>query len=72
MPYIGGFLAAVPDGNRAAYVKMAGDVWPLFKDYGAAQTSECWGGVSPANQTMPQIQETRPGFSPASAPGMPG
>lgn len=43
MAYVSGFLLAVPEAMKAAYSKMAADTWPLFADYGALSTRECWG-----------------------------
>lgn len=43
MTYISGYLLTVPDANRTAYMDMAAACWPIFKDYGALLTAECWG-----------------------------
>ncbi len=40
--YVQGFLIPVPAAKREAYRKMAEDVWPLFRDYGALRVVECW------------------------------
>jgi len=47
MPYIDGFVAAVPDGNRDAFVAYAKRTWPLFQDLGAIAQWECWGDQVP-------------------------
>jgi uncharacterized protein YbaA (DUF1428 family) len=43
MAYIQGFLAAVPEGNKEAYRKMAVETWDMFKGYGALSMRENWG-----------------------------
>ena len=43
MTYVSGFLLAVPTANKAAYKKMAEDVWEIFKDYGCLSMRENWG-----------------------------
>ena len=40
--YVSGFLLAVPEGNKAAYKKVAEDFWAIAKDYGALSQVECW------------------------------
>ncbi|WP_425099759.1 DUF1428 domain-containing protein [Tropicibacter sp. S64] len=42
MSYVSGFLAAVPEANKDAYLEMAKASWPLFKDYGAVAMVENW------------------------------
>ncbi|MFV0276339.1 MAG: DUF1428 domain-containing protein [Parahaliea sp.] len=41
--YYQGFSLAVPEANRAAYVKMAGDAWPAFRKGGCLGMFENWG-----------------------------
>lgn len=43
MSYIQGFVIAVPEGNKQAYVDMAAQVAPMFAEFGALRTVECWG-----------------------------
>jgi len=43
MPYIEGFVAAVPSANKAAYVKHAKEAVGYFKKLGATRVVECWG-----------------------------
>jgi len=43
MSFIDGFLVAVPEKNRDAYLKMAKDCAPIFKEHGALSMTECWG-----------------------------
>lgn len=47
MPYIDGFVAAVPTANKAAYKKHAEDAAVVFKEHGALKLSECWGDDVP-------------------------
>ncbi len=41
--YYQGFLLAVPEGNKATYVKMAGEAWEHFHKNGCSGMVECWG-----------------------------
>ena len=41
--YYQGFLLAVPEGNKAAYVDMANQAWEMFRKGGALGTVEAWG-----------------------------
>ena len=43
MNYVDGFLAAVPTGNRDAFIKHALDSAAIFKEFGALSVVECWG-----------------------------
>ena len=43
MTYLQGFLIPVPTGKKQAYLDMATKTAPLFADYGATRTVECWG-----------------------------
>ncbi len=43
MSYVQGFVVAVPTANKDAYVKMATDAWPYFKELGAMEMMEAWG-----------------------------
>lgn len=47
MPYIDGFVAAVPTANRDAYKAFAETAWPVFRDLGAIAVWECWGDDVP-------------------------
>jgi uncharacterized protein YbaA (DUF1428 family) len=41
--YYQGFLLAVPEGNKSAYVDMAGEGWQIFEKCGALGMIENWG-----------------------------
>lgn len=43
MPYVSGFLLAVPTANKAAYKKMAESAWEIFKEHGCLALRENWG-----------------------------
>jgi len=43
MSYIDGFVIPVPKGNKEAYLKMARECAPAFKQYGALRCVENWG-----------------------------
>ncbi len=47
MSYIQGFVIPVPEGNKEKYRQMAAWVAPMFADYGATRTVECWGEDMP-------------------------
>ena len=47
MPYIEGFVAAVPTANKDAYLKHARDAAGHFKRLGATRLVECWGDDIP-------------------------
>ena len=41
--YLQGFLIPVEDGKKQAYRDMAAKAAPIFAEYGATRTVECWG-----------------------------
>ena len=47
MPYVDGFLVAVPTANKAAYLKFAEAAAAVFKEHGALSVVECWGDDVP-------------------------
>ena len=47
MPYVDGFVVAVPKVNRDVYRKHAEEAAILFKEHGALQLVECWGDDVP-------------------------
>jgi len=42
MSYFQGFVVPVKDGQKDAYLAMAKKAAPVFAEYGATQTVECW------------------------------
>ena len=47
MPYIDGFVMAVPTANRQAFIDHANRFDPIFLEYGATRVLECWGDDVP-------------------------
>jgi uncharacterized protein YbaA (DUF1428 family) len=47
MPYIEGFVAAVPTANKEEYLKQAKKGAAYFKKLGATRCVECWGDDVP-------------------------
>ena len=45
--YVQGFLVPVPVANRDAYLDMASKAAPMFAEFGATRTVECWGDDIP-------------------------
>lgn len=50
MPYIDGFVAAVPKANKQAYIEHARESAVLFKEWGATRIVETWGDDVPAGE----------------------
>ncbi len=63
MNYIDGFVAAVPDANREAYIRHASEAARLFKEYGALRVVECWGDDVPEGKltSFPMAVKREPG-----------
>jgi uncharacterized protein YbaA (DUF1428 family) len=59
MPYIEGFVAAVPTANRDAYVKHAKDASTYFKNLGATSVVECWGDDVPKGEVTDFYKATQ-------------
>ncbi len=47
MNYVDGFLLAVKNDKKDAYIKMAKEVGPVFLEHGALKMVECWGDDVP-------------------------
>lgn len=47
MPYIEGFVAAVPTANKDEYIRQAKEAVAYFKKLGATRCVECWGDDVP-------------------------
>lgn len=47
MTYIEGFVAAVPNANKQAYLEHAREAAVYFKQLGATRCVECWGDDVP-------------------------
>jgi uncharacterized protein YbaA (DUF1428 family) len=59
MPYIEGFVAAVPTANRDAYIKHATEASTYFKDLGATRVVECWGDDVPNGEVTDFYRATQ-------------
>ena len=42
MTYVNGFIVAVPEGNKKAYIETAEKFWELANEFGALSQVECW------------------------------
>lgn len=47
MPYVDGFVAAVPTSNREKYRQHAEAAAAVFREHGALKVVECWGDDVP-------------------------
>lgn len=47
MPYVDGFVAAVPTANKERYAAFARTLGALFKECGALSVVDCWGDDVP-------------------------
>ncbi len=47
MTYVQGFVLPVPAANKDAYLKMAADFAPVFREFGATRQVEAWGDDVP-------------------------
>jgi uncharacterized protein YbaA (DUF1428 family) len=47
MPYIDGFVLAVPTANKQQFIDHAKTADAVFLDYGATRVLECWGDDVP-------------------------
>ena len=50
MPYIEGFVAAVPTANKDAYIEQSREATEYFKKLGATRHVECWGDDVPKGE----------------------
>ena len=51
MPYVDGFVVAVPKDKKTEYREMSAKAWPIFKEAGATRHVECWGDDVPKGET---------------------
>ncbi len=47
MTYVDGFVLAVPNAQKEAYIEHAKACVPVFKKYGVTRMVECWGDDVP-------------------------
>jgi uncharacterized protein YbaA (DUF1428 family) len=50
VPYIEGFVAAVPTANKEKYIEHAREATAYFKSLGATRLVECWGDDVPKGE----------------------
>jgi uncharacterized protein YbaA (DUF1428 family) len=50
MPYVDGFVLAVPTANKEIYKQHAEAAAIVFKEYGALKVVECWGDDVPEGE----------------------
>ncbi|KPQ17382.1 MAG: hypothetical protein HLUCCO18_04960 [Rhodobacteraceae bacterium HLUCCO18] len=62
MPYVSGFVGAVPTANKEAYIAHARQAWTLFEKHGALETCECWGDEVPDGEvtSFPMAVKAQP------------
>ena len=63
MPYVDGFILAVPAANKEAYLEMARPFDPLFRRHGALKVVEAWADDVPDGETtsFPMAVKLEPG-----------
>ena len=59
MPYIEGFVAAVPSANRDSYIEHATQASTYFKSLGATRVVECWGDDVPKGEVTDFYRATQ-------------
>ncbi len=59
MPYIEGFVAAVPSARRDEYIELAKESVKIFKKYGATRVVECWGDDVPHGEVTDFYRATQ-------------
>ncbi len=59
MPYIEGFVAAVPTANKDVYRKHAKEAVGYFRSLGATRCVECWGDDVPKGVLTDFYKATR-------------
>ena len=47
MNYVDGFVLAVPEEKKQAYIDHARSALPMFREFGATRMVECWGDDVP-------------------------
>ena len=63
MPYIDGFVIAVPTANRQKFIDHAREIDVMFLEYGATRVVEGWGDDVPDGKltSMPMAVRLKPG-----------
>jgi uncharacterized protein YbaA (DUF1428 family) len=50
MPYVDGFVMAVPNANKQKFIEHANTFDALFIEFGATRVTECWGDDVPTGK----------------------
>lgn len=50
MAYVQGYVAAVPDENRDAFIESSVVMCAMMKEFGALQAVDCWGADVPEGE----------------------
>ncbi len=50
MPYVDGFVLAVPAAKKQAFKEQAESFAKIFREFGATRVMECWGDDVPAGK----------------------
>lgn len=61
MTYYSGFVLAVPNSNKQAYIDHAKAAWPYFRSRGALRMVECWGEDVPHGKETDFHRATKAG-----------
>lgn len=63
MSYVTGFLLAVPEANKEAYVRASEEGWAIFSKHGCLGHMEAWGDNIPDGETtsFPMAVKLQPG-----------
>jgi len=59
MPYIEGFVTAVPTANKETYIEHATQAAEYFKKLGATRLVECWGDDVPRGEVTDFYKATQ-------------
>ena len=62
MPYIDGYVAAIPTRNKQAFTRLATASAIVFKEHGATNVIECWGDDVPEGKltSFPKAVKCKP------------
>ena len=50
MPYIDGFVAAVPSDRKEDFIAFSHKVFPIMKEFGVLKAIDCWGDDVPEGE----------------------
>jgi uncharacterized protein YbaA (DUF1428 family) len=60
--YVDGYVFAVPNANRDAFINHANEAAAVFKEHGASSVMECWGSDVPDGKvtSFPMAVQKKP------------